>query len=77
MRAVMSSNRHILALESDTELFEEVLKSLKALPSTPFANVGGAFDTLDLDDKLPILDAPLKDLCEEVVTSHLSATLLM
>jgi len=60
----MSYNRHILALESDTELFEEVLKPLKALPSTPLADVGGTFDALELDNESPILDAPSKDLCE-------------
>ena len=60
----MSSNRHILALESDTELFEEVLKPLNALPSPPLADIGGTFNALELDDESPIIDAPFKDLCE-------------
>lgn len=62
--ATMSSNHHILALESDTKLFKEVHKPLKAILSTPLADVGGAFNALDLDDESPIHDAPLNDLCE-------------
>ena len=60
----MSSNCHILALESDIEILVEVLKPLKALPPTLLANVGGAFDVLDPKNELQVPDTPLKDLCE-------------
>lgn len=51
-------------MENNIEILKEVLKPLKALPSTPLADVGGTFDALELDDESPILDAPFKDLCE-------------
>jgi len=64
-RAAHSSNRHILALESDAQLFDEVLKPLqtpvtisKTLDSTTTC------DGMDIDDDSPIEDAALLNLCE-------------
>src|ERR1700738_1800498 len=58
IRVAHSSNRHILALESDAELFDEVLKSLQ----TPTTDT--SCDGMDFDDDTPIEDAALLNLCE-------------
>lgn len=58
IRAAHSSNRHILALESDAELFDEVLKPLQ----TPTNDT--SCDGMDFDDDTPIEDAALLNLCE-------------
>ncbi len=65
IKAAHSSNRHILALESDAKLFDEVLKPLqtptiisKALDSTT------TDDGMEIDDDSPIEDVELLDLCE-------------
>ena len=65
IRAAHSSNRHILALESDAKLFDEVLKPLqtpisvsKTLDSTT------SCDGMEVDDDSPIEDVALLDLCE-------------
>jgi hypothetical protein len=58
IRAAHSSNRDILALESDAELFDEVLKPLQ----TPTTDT--SCDGMDFDDDTPIEDAALLNLCE-------------
>ena len=58
IRAAHSSNRHILALESDAEFFDEVLKPLQ----TPTINT--SCDGMDFDDDTPIEDATQLNLCE-------------
>jgi len=65
IKAAHSSNGHILALESDAKLFDEVLKPLqtpitvsKTLDSTTTC------DGMDIDDDSLIEDVTLFDLCE-------------
>ena len=67
IRAAQSSNRHIVALESDVTLFEEVLKPLQTLPSSSktmeFDSGEGGMES---DGDSPVRDVELVDLCEEV-----------
>ena len=58
IRAAHLSNHHILAWESDTELFDEVLKSLQ----TPIIDT--SCDDMDFDDDMPIEVAALLNLCK-------------
>ena len=58
IRAAHLSNHHILALESDTELFDEVLKPLQTLTTDT------SCDGMDFDNDTPIEDATLLNLCE-------------
>jgi hypothetical protein len=58
IRTAHSSNRHILALESDAKLFDEVLKPLQ----TPTTDT--SCDDMDFDDDNPIEDSTLLNLCQ-------------
>lgn len=64
VRAAHATNRHILALESDLQLFEEVLKPLEASPTTTnVIDLSSTSYTQDEDEEaLP--DEPLISLCE-------------
>ena len=65
IKAARLSNRHILALESDVKLFDEVLKPLKqsvVLPSNPNLHND---DNMEVDgDSSPVIDKPFNDLCK-------------
>jgi hypothetical protein len=54
-------NRHILALESDSMFFYEVLKPL-AVPPLNASTFSTSGDLSDDDEAIP--DAPLHDICE-------------
>ena len=60
-----SSNFHILALQSDVQLFDEVLKPLQT-PTTNSKSVDSVItcDGMDFDDDSPIKDVALLNLCE-------------
>lgn len=65
IRAAHSSNRHILALESDAQLFDEILKPLQTLSTvSKTLDYSSTCDGMDIDDDSPIEDAALLDLCE-------------
>jgi len=65
IRAAHSSNRHILALESDAQLFDEVLKPLQTLATiSKTLDSASTYDGMDIDDDSPIEDAALLNLCE-------------
>lgn len=64
--AAMSLNRNILALESDTKLFEEILVPLQsALPLTPDSPnpQEDTIGTADMEDS-PIANAPFESFCK-------------
>lgn len=64
IKAARLSSRHILALESDTKLFDEVLKPLKELVMVS-TNSNLNDDDMELDgDSSPLIDKPFNDLCE-------------
>jgi hypothetical protein len=64
IKAARLSSRHILALESDSKLFDEVLKPLKELVIVP-TNSNVNDDDMELDsDSSPLIDKPFNDLCE-------------
>ena len=54
----MLAPRHILALKSDTELFDEILKPFQ----TP--TIVTSCDGMEFDDDTPIKDVVLLNLCE-------------
>ena len=58
IRAAHSSNRHILALDCDAKLFDEVLKPLQ----TP--TIDTSCDGMNFDDDTPIEDPALPSLFE-------------
>ena len=65
IKAAQLSNRHIWALESDVELFDEVLEPLKqsaSLSSDP--NIHNDDDMEVDDDSSPVIDKPFNDLCK-------------
>jgi hypothetical protein len=65
MKAARSSNRHILALEADSKLFEEVLKPLKeARPLSKCHDTEMSGNSSEDDEDTPTMDQPLIDLCE-------------
>ena len=61
IRAAHACNRHILALQSDSMLFSEVLEPL-AVPPPNASTFSTAEDLSDDDEAIP--DAPLHDICE-------------
>jgi hypothetical protein len=61
IRAACACNRHILALESDSMLFFEVLEPL-AVPPPNASTFSTAGDLNDDDEAIP--DALLHDICE-------------
>ena len=61
IRAARACNRHILALESDSMLFFEVLEPL-AVPPLNTSIFFAPGDLSDGDEAIP--DAPLHDICE-------------
>jgi hypothetical protein len=61
IRAARACNRHILALESNSMLFSEVLEPLVVPP--PNASTSSTPGDLSDDDEA-IPDAPLQDICE-------------
>jgi hypothetical protein len=65
IKAAHSSNRLILALESDAKLFDEVLKPLQTPPPVSKAlDSTTTCDGMEIDDDSPIEDVELLDLCE-------------
>lgn len=65
IRAARACNRHILALEADSNLYNEVLKPLKDILPPPLQSADAApFDLGSDDDADGIPDAPLEDICE-------------
>lgn len=64
IRAARATNRHILALESDSKLFEEVLKLLQASPKYSLVvDLSSTSQPHDDDDDI-VPDEPLDSLCE-------------
>ena len=61
MEAAVSANRHVLALEGDSSIFEEVLRPLQM--RAPLPQVIPRI-LLDDDDDEPIPDEDKVDLCE-------------
>jgi hypothetical protein len=65
IKAASSSNRHILALEADSKLFEEVLEPLKkARPLSKSHDMEISGNSSEDDEDTPAMDQPLIDLCE-------------
>jgi hypothetical protein len=65
IKAARSSNRHILALEADSKLFEEVLKPLKkATPVSKSHDTDMSGNSSEDDEETPAMDQPFIDLCE-------------
>jgi hypothetical protein len=65
IKAARSSNRHILALEADSKLFEEVLEPLKkARPLSKSHDTEMSRNSSEDDEDTPAMDQPLIDLCE-------------
>lgn len=65
IKAARLSNRHILALENDIELFDEVLEPLKqSVPLSSDPNLQND-DNMEVDDdSSPVIDKPFNDLCK-------------
>ena len=65
IRATHSSNPHILALENDAKLFDEVLKPLQT-PTTDSKSFVSATtcDGMNFDHNSPIENVALLNLCE-------------
>ena len=65
IRVAHSSNRHILALENEVELFDEVLKPLQT-PTTNSKSLASVTtcDNLDFKDDSSIKDVTLLNFCE-------------
>jgi hypothetical protein len=65
IKVARSSNRHILALEADSKLFEEVLEPLKkATPLSKSHDTGMSGNSSEDDEDSPALDEPFINLCE-------------
>jgi hypothetical protein len=65
IKAARSSNRHILALEADSKLFEEVLEPLKKATPLSKSHDTEMFENSSEDDEdTPTMDQPFIDLCE-------------
>jgi hypothetical protein len=65
IKAAHSSNRHILALEADSKLFEEVLEPLKkATPLSKSRDIEMSGNSSEDDEGTPAKDQPFIDLCE-------------
>ena len=65
IKAACSSNRHILALEADSKLFEEVLEPLKkATPLSKSHDTNMSRDSSKDDENSLALDQPFINLCD-------------
>jgi hypothetical protein len=65
IKAAHSSNRHILALEADSKLFEEVLEPLKkATPLSKYRDTDMSGNSFEDHEDTPALGQPFIDLCE-------------
>jgi hypothetical protein len=65
IKAARSSNCHILALEADSKLFEEVLEPLKkARPLSKSHDTEMSRNSSEDDEDTPAMFQPLIDLCE-------------
>jgi hypothetical protein len=65
IKATHSSNRHILALEADSKLFEEVLEPLKkAIPVSNSRDTDMYGNSSEDDEETPVMDQPFINLCE-------------
>jgi hypothetical protein len=65
IKAAPSSNRHILASEADSKLFEEVLEPLKkARPLSKSHDTEMSGNSSEDDEDTPAMDQPLIDLSE-------------
>ena len=65
IKAARSSNRHILVLEVDSKLFEEVLEPLKkATPLSKSHDTEMFGNNSEDDEDTPTMDQPFIDLCE-------------
>jgi hypothetical protein len=65
IKATHSSNRHILALEADSKLFEEVLEPLKkATRVSKSRDTDMSGNSSEDDEDTPTMDQPFIDLCE-------------
>ena len=65
IRAAQSSNRHILALERDATLFEEVLKPLQTPPSSSKTlNFDTSEGGMESNGHSPVQDTALVDFYE-------------
>jgi hypothetical protein len=65
IKAARSSNRHILALEADSKLFEEVLEPLKkATPVSKSHDTDMYGNSSEDDEDTPVMDQLFIDLCE-------------
>jgi hypothetical protein len=65
IKAARSSNCHILALEADSKMFEEVLELLKkARPLSKSHDTEMSGNSFEDDEDTPAMDQPLIDLCE-------------
>jgi hypothetical protein len=65
IKAARSSNRHILALEADSKLFEGVLEPLKkATPESKSHDIDMSGNSSEVDEDTPAMDQLFIDLCE-------------
>jgi hypothetical protein len=65
IKATCSSNCHILVLEADSKLFEEVLEPLKkATPLSKSHDTDMSGNSSEDDEDFPALDQLFIDLCE-------------
>jgi hypothetical protein len=65
IKAARSSNHHILALEADSKLFEEVLEPLKkATPVSKSRDTNMSGNNSEDDEDTPVMDQPFINLCE-------------
>lgn len=64
IRAARACNRHILALESDAAIFNEVLKPMTLPPSRSPAAPDSTRILLHDDDEDEFADEPLENICE-------------
>jgi hypothetical protein len=65
IKAARSLNRHILALEVDSKLFEEVLEPLKkATPVSKSCDTDMSGNSSEDDEDTPVMDQLFIDLCE-------------
>jgi hypothetical protein len=65
IKAARSSNRHILVLEADSKLFEEVLESLEKATLVSNSRDTNMYGNSSEDDEdTPVMDQPFINLCE-------------
>jgi hypothetical protein len=65
IKAAHSSNRHVLALEADSKLFEEVLEPLKkTTPLSKSLDMDMFENAFEDDEDTLVKDQPFINLCE-------------